>query len=153
MILPSQDVSKRLSRKKVLNNHFLNSLQKQPYGDVFANTCSGVFFNNNAAGLMTCNFFKKRLQHRCFLEIILKFLQTVLFTERLTELPLSVSVIGISVIGICRSSVPIQKYSVGWFLLGRFVDLFKIYYLHIISRNHSNALLLINLRKIKTCPK
>ena len=31
---------KRLSRKKILNNHFLKSLQKQPYADVLQNWCS-----------------------------------------------------------------------------------------------------------------
>ena len=31
---------KRLSRKKVLNNHFLKSLQKQLYADVLQNRCS-----------------------------------------------------------------------------------------------------------------
>ena len=30
----------RLSRKKVLNNHFLKSLQKQPYANVLQNRCS-----------------------------------------------------------------------------------------------------------------
>ena len=31
---------KRLSRKKVLNNHFLKSLQNHPYPDVLQNSCS-----------------------------------------------------------------------------------------------------------------
>ena len=31
---------KRLSRRKGLNNHFLKSLQKQPYADVLQNKCS-----------------------------------------------------------------------------------------------------------------
>ena len=39
----------------------------------------------------------------------------------------------------------------GWFLLNRFVDLLRKCYLHIINRNHSNTLLLINLQKTKTC--
>ena len=44
------------------------------------------------------------------------------------------------------------KNNVGWFLL-RFLDLIIVRYLHIISRNYSNTLLLINLRKTQTCPK
>ena len=44
-----------------------------------------------------------------------------------------------------------QKHNVGWFLLKKFVDLFRVHY--IISRNHSNTFLLINLQKTKTCPK
>ena len=36
---------------------------------------------------------------------------------------------------------------------GSTVDLIRERYLHNISRNHSNALLLINQQKTKTCPK
>ena len=57
-----------------------------------------------------------------------------------------------SVMSICRSSLLNQKHNVGWFPLKKFVDLFRVCCLHIISRNHSNRLLLINLQK-KTCPK
>ena len=53
--------------------------------------------------------------------------------------------------GICQSSLLNQTYYVGWFLLKKFVDLVRVCYLHIISRNYSNTLLLINLQK--TCPK
>ena len=35
----------------------------------------------------------------------------------------------------------------------RFVHWVRVFYLHIISRNHSNTLLLINLQKTKNCPK
>ena len=42
------------------------------------------------------------------------------------------------------------KNNVGWFLQKRFKDLFKVRY--IVSRNHSNTFLLINLQKSKTCP-
>ena len=50
------------------------------------------------------------------------------------------------------SSLSKTKY-VGWFLLKWFVDLVRVCYLHIISRNHSSTLSLINLQKTKTCPK
>ena len=36
----------------------------------------------------------------------------------------------------------------GWFLLRRFVDLVRVYSLLIISRNHSNTFLLLDLQKI-----
>ena len=39
-----------------------------------------------------------------------------------------------------------QKHSLGWFLLIRVVDLVRVCSLHIISRNHSNMFLLINLQ-------
>ena len=39
----------------------------------------------------------------------------------------------------------------GWFLVKTFVDLLSVYYLHIISRQHSNMLLLITIQKTKTC--
>ena len=46
-----------------------------------------------------------------------------------------------------------QKYYVGWFLLKRFVDLGRVSYLHIVDRNQSRTLLLINLQKKKPGPK
>ena len=55
--------------------------------------------------------------------------------------------------GICRSSLLNQKHNVGWFPPKSFVDLLRICYLNIISRNHCNTLLLINLQKRRTCPK
>ena len=39
-IIKSEWFWKQLSRKKVLNNHFLKSLQKQPYAAVLQNRCS-----------------------------------------------------------------------------------------------------------------
>ena len=38
--------------------------------------------------------------------------------------------------------------NIGWFLLMRFVDLVRLCHLHIISRNHSNTVLLMNMQKI-----
>ena len=45
------------------------------------------------------------------------------------------------------SSLLNQKYKMGWFLLRRFVDLFRVYSLLIISRNHSSMFLLLDLQK------
>ena len=45
------------------------------------------------------------------------------------------------------------KINVKWFLPKKFVDLVRVHYLQIISRNHSSTLLLINLRKTNTSPK
>ena len=42
---------------------------------------------------------------------------------------------------------------VAWFLQRSFVDLFRVCSLHIISRNHSNTILLITPQKTRTCPK
>ena len=58
-----------------------------------------------------------------------------------------------SMMDICRPSLLDQTKNKGWFLLKRFVDLVRVCYLHIISRNHYNTLLLLNLQKTKTCPK
>ena len=41
------------------------------------------------------------------------------------------------------------KNNVGWFLVKSFVDLITVRYLRIISRNHSNTPLLINLQKTR----
>ena len=57
-----------------------------------------------------------------------------------------------SLMAICRSSPLNQKSNLGLLLLKRFVDLVRLCYLHIISRNRSNTLLLINVQKTKTCP-
>ena len=46
----------------------------------------------------------------------------------------------------CLPSFSYQKHSVGRFILQRSVDLIRVCYLYIISRNHSNALLLISLQ-------
>ena len=45
------------------------------------------------------------------------------------------------------------KNHVEWFLLKWFVDVVIVRCLHIISRNHSNTSLLINLQKAITYPK
>ena len=73
------------------------------------------------------SFLKKRLQHRCFLLNIAKFLWNIFF-YRAPPVP-SVDLLFLI------------KNSAGWFLLKRFVDLFIVRYLHIISRNHSKTLL------------
>ena len=86
---------KRLSRKKALNYHFLKSLQKQPYVDVLQNRSSKKFryihkktyvlesFLHKSAGLTACSFTWKRLQHRCFLVNVAKFLGRAFFVEHL----------------------------------------------------------------------
>ena len=64
-------------------------LQKQTFRDVLQNRCSWKFCYIHrkttvlAEGLKTCNFFKKRLQHRCFPVNIAKCLRTALFIEHL----------------------------------------------------------------------
>ena len=49
---------------------------------------------------------------------------------------------------MCRPCLLNQKHNIGWFLL-RFVDLLRVFSLHIIGRNHSNTFLLINMQKTK----
>ena len=78
--------------------------------------------SNKVATLKAGNFIKKRLQHRCFPLNIAKFLRTAFFIEDL-----------------------------GWlflrrFLLKRVADLVRVCFLHVISRNHSNTFLLINVQ-------
>ena len=58
-----------------------------------------------------------------------------------------------SVLGICRPSFINQKHNMGWLLLKRFVHLCRTFSLHIISRNHYNTFLFINMRKAKTCSR
>ena len=47
--------------------------------------CWSLFFNK-VTGLKTCNFIKKRLQHRCFPVNIAKFLRAASFIEHLLRL-------------------------------------------------------------------
>ena len=61
-------------------------LQKQSFADILQNRCSQKlcefhrkipvfeYFFNNVAGLKTCSFIKKRLQHSCFPVKFVKFL-------------------------------------------------------------------------------
>ena len=51
--------SKRLSRNKVLNNHFLKSVPKQLYADVLQNRCSQKFRNIHRKTSVLESFFNK----------------------------------------------------------------------------------------------
>ena len=74
--------------------------QKQQFTEVFRNRCSYKFRNihrktsmlespsDKVVGLNTCNFTEKRLQHRCFLMDIAKFLRATFFIEYLRWLHL-----------------------------------------------------------------
>ena len=50
---------KRLSRKKVLNNHFIKLLKKQLYGDVLQNRCSSKFRDIHIKASMLLSRFNK----------------------------------------------------------------------------------------------
>ena len=56
------------------------------------------------------------------------------------------------ILGICQPLLN-QKDNVEWFLPKWFADLVRVYFLLIISGNHSNTFLIIDLQKTKTCPK
>ena len=144
-----QLIWKRLSRNKVPNNHFLKSVQNQPYADVLQSTCSSKFRNSKAPMLEVI----KRLQHRCFPGNISKFVRTAFFFVNLRWLLLSVWESNCRAFEICRPSLINQKHNLGWFLLRRFVDLSRVCSLHTISRNQNNTFLLINMQKTKTCSK
>ena len=78
-----------------------------------------------------------------------KHFKNSVFIENLRWLFFSVWLSNCAALGICRSSRLNQKRNVGWFLLKRFVNLFRVRY--ITSWNHSSMFLLINLQKTKTC--
>ena len=136
------------------------TIQKQSFKQSLSKSHSQMFFKigvlkNFATGKHLCwSLFliklKKRLQHRCFLVNIAKYLRAAYFIEHLRWLLLSVWWSNCSVLGICRPSLSNQKHNVGWFLLKRFVDLGRLCSLHIISRNHSKTFSLINTHKAKT---
>ena len=70
-------------------------------------------------------YFFLIISHRYFPVNIVKFKNSV-FIENLQWLLLLA-------LDICRSSLLNQRHNLGWFLLKRFLDLFKVHY--IISRN------------------
>ena len=98
---------------------------------------------NKVTGLEVCNFIKKRLQHRCFLVNIAKFLRTLILK---TSANGCCSVLLIIKLVITASFLN-QKHDVGWFLLRRFVDLFRLYSLLIIGGNHLTTFLLLDPQK------
>ena len=99
-------------------------------------------------------FCYKRLQHSWFLfcENCEIFMNTFFYGTCLVAVFVSL-IKNCSMMDICRFSLLNQKQYVGWFLLKKFVDLVRVCYVHVISRNHSSMLSLINLQKRKTCPK
>ena len=98
------------------------------------------------AVLKVCNFMKKRLQHRPFPVNNAKFLRTAFF-------------INTSGGYFCRfDKVNCYGASVDFLFLikntmwdGFYQQGLQIFSLHIVSRNHSDTFLLINLQKIKIC--
>ena len=105
---------------------------------------------NKVTGLEVWNFIKKRLQQRCFLVNIAKFLRTPILKNICQWLLLHSNH---KLSNKCWASLLNQKNNLGWFLLRRFVDLVGVYSLLIISTNHSNIFLLLDLQKnrSKTC--
>ena len=100
---------------------------------------------NKVTGLQLFNFIKKRLQHRCFLVNIAKFLRTPI--EEHLQTAASVLLIIKLVVSIGYIYLLYQKDNVAWFLLRQFVDVVITYSLLINSRNHSNTFLLLDLQK------
>ena len=92
---------KQLSGNKFPDNHFVKSVQKQPYANVLQNRYFTKILNQEKHLYWSLFLIKlqalwsatlwKRLQHRCFPVIIAKFLRTTFFIEYLLWLHLSVS--------------------------------------------------------------
>ena len=91
---------------------------------------------NVVAGLEDCNCNTKRFQHKYFLVNIVKFLRTSA-NGCFCTLIMKLIVINIRPLN--------QKRNMEWFLLRRLVDLVRIYFLLIFSRNHSNRVNIILL--------
>ena len=107
------------SRKKVPSYHFIKSAQKQPYV---------MFFKIVALKNVTQVFSHDY-----------KIFKNSVFIENLQWLFFSVRLSNCSALAISWPSLLNQKHNVGWFLLKRSLDLFRVRY--IISRNHSNMVL------------
>ena len=74
-VLSSHEISEKYNeqgsvlQKKVVLKNFAMFTAKH--------LCWSLLFNKNA-GLQACNFIKKRLQHRCFVDNVAKFLRTAI---------------------------------------------------------------------------
>ena len=78
---------------------------------------------------------------------IAKFLRTAFFITFIGCFCQFDKVANCSILSICLAIN--QKYNMGWFLLKRFLHLCRASSLHIVSRNHYNTLLLINMQEQK----
>ena len=119
------------SRNKVSSYQFIKSAQKQPYAMFFK-----IVALKNVTQLFSHDY---------------KIFKNSVFIGNLQWLFFSVRLINCSGLAISWPSLLNQKHNVGWFLLKRLADLFRVRY--IISKNHSNTFLLINLQKTKTSLK
>ena len=113
------------------------------------NICVGAFFFK-VSGLTKCNFIQKRLQHRCFLVNIAKFLRIAFLCNASGGCFCQFDKV---IVLTCSDLLFLIKNIMwdGFYYKGSTVDLVRERYLHNISRNR--ALLLINLQKTKNCPK
>ena len=73
----------RLSRNKIPNNHFLKSIQKQPYADVLQGVLKNFVTVKHLCWSVFLIKLMKRLQCRYFPVVIAKFLKTAFIIEHL----------------------------------------------------------------------
>ena len=90
-----KDVQRILSSHKISENYNEHKVSyKKTVLKEFAiftgkHLCWSLFFNKSA-GLQACNFIKKRLQHRCYLDNTATFLRTAILKSIFERLLLSV---------------------------------------------------------------
>ena len=86
----SNYISIRMKLQNLISRISIPLFKKQPFVTEYSeeNTCVGVSFNK-IPGFQAYNFIKKRLQQKCFLLNIAKFLKTVFLIEHLWWLLLS----------------------------------------------------------------
>ena len=90
--------------------------------------------------------FKRDFNTGVFLWILLNFYERQLFSKKAFGGCIFQFDKVSFVLGICRSSLLNWKH-VGWFLLRRYADQFRVCYSHIISKNHTSTFLLINMQQ------
>ena len=91
---------------------------------------------NIVAGLEDCNCIKKRIPTQLLCYEYCKFFKNTYFEEYLRTAD-SLLLIITSLIKYWRPLLN-QEHNMEWFLLRRFINLLRIYFLLIVSRNHSN---------------
>ena len=135
---------KELSRSKVPNNHFVKSVLKQPFADVFQNRCLTKISQQKSTcaedSFLTLQpwksetLWKKKLQHRCFPVNIAKFSRTVFLKNTSGDCFCKFHKVTV----VRHPSFRNQKHNVGCFLLkGLYIFswiLLYIFLLETISR-------------------
>ena len=151
-------VLKATVQEQSFYSHFLQSVQKQTYTDVLQNR---FFLNFSTVKHLCWRLFLIKLEKEEAPLQVFSCEHSEIFSNSFLYRTTTSGgwfyrfdkVANCSVLCICRPSFINQKHNVEWFLLKRFVHVWRACSLHIISRNYSDSFFLINMQIAKACSK